>query len=286
MKLYFAPWACSFADHVALIEAGFTFDIERVDLKTKMTASGRDFRTISAKGYVPALVLENGDTLTENVAILDWIANEHPALGVSGALGRTRLLEALAFIATELHPAFKPMWHGGSDDEKKKASAKITSRLEFVAEALQGDYLFGNTLSVADCYLFIMLRWAERFGVTVPDALVRLYRRMATRPAVRSALEREGTPSPAVRENAAKQRFERPINDTAIAAAYYNVNGGSLEFIHTEVPDEYSGHGIATELAYGTFDLLRASGRKAVLKCPFLVSFYTKHPEYADVVVR
>ena len=283
MKLYFAPWACSFAGHVALLEAGLTFDIERVDLKTKATASGRDFRTISAKGYVPALILDDGDMLTENVAILDWIANAHPALGVSGPLGRTRLLEMLAFIATELHPGFKPMGHDGSEDDQRHARAKLTSRFECVAASMQGEYLFGDTPSVADCYLFVMLRWAERFAVPVPDSLVRLQRAMASRPSVRSALERED--GPMVRENPAKKRFERPINDSAIAAAYYSVNAGNLEFIHTEVPDEYSGHGIATELARGTFDLVRASGRKAVLKCPFMVRFYTTHPEYADIVV-
>ena len=199
MKLYFAPWACSFAGHVALLEAGFTFDIERVDLKTKVTASGRDFKTISAKGYVPALILDDGEMLTENVAILDWIANAYPALGAPGQLGRTRLLEALAFIATELHPGFKPMWHDGSDDDKRTARVKLTGRFKFVAASLQGAYLFGDSPSVADCYLFVMLRWAERFAVPVPDSLVRLQRAMAARPSVRSALEREE--GPVVREN-------------------------------------------------------------------------------------
>lgn len=291
MKLYYAPWACSLADHIALIEAGFTFDIERVDLKTKVTASGRDFRTISEKGYVPALVLDNGEMLTENAAILDWIANEYPALGVPGALGRTRQLEALNYIATEIHSAFKPMWHGATDQEKAKARAILEDRFRFIERALQGAYQFGDTLSAADCYLFVMLRWAERFGVTVPGDLHRLRRRMERRPSVQAALEREEGTAPhdrlsaVVRENPAQHRFERPINDTATAAAYYKVANGTLEFIHTEVPNEFSGLGIATELVRGTFDLLRESSRKAVLKCPFMVSFYATHPEYADIVV-
>lgn len=87
-----------------------------------------------------------------------------------------------------------------------------------------------------------------------------------------------------VRENSEQRRFERPIHDTAMAAAYYRLADGKLVFIHTEVPTEFSGLGIATELARGTFDLLRQSGRKAVLRCPFMVHFFVKHPEYADIV--
>lgn len=88
-----------------------------------------------------------------------------------------------------------------------------------------------------------------------------------------------------VRENAAQHRFERQIHDGVVAAAYYRDAGGKLVFIHTEVPSEFSGQGIATELARGTFDLLRQSGRKAVLTCPFMVHFLNTHPEYRDVVV-
>lgn len=87
-----------------------------------------------------------------------------------------------------------------------------------------------------------------------------------------------------VRENPREHRFERPIHDAAMAAAYYRLTEGRLVFIHTEVPSEFSGQGIATELARGTFDLLRESGRKATLVCPFMVHFYAAHPEYADVV--
>jgi len=114
MKLYYSPLACSLADHIALREAGFAFDLERVDLKTRRTETGRDFHEVSAKGYVPVLVLGDGEIITENVAVLDWIATAAPALAVDGPLGRTRMLEALTYITTEIHRAFKPMWHGGS----------------------------------------------------------------------------------------------------------------------------------------------------------------------------
>lgn len=290
MKLYYSPLACSLADHIALIEAGMVFDAERVNLKTKQTATGKDFRTINPKGYVPALVLDTGEIITENVALLDWIAHQHPSLGAPGPLGRTRLLEKLAFIATELHPNFKAMWHDGSEKAKADARTKLAERFEFLGASAAGGFLFGNVLSVADCYLYVMLLWAERFGVAAPDNLVRLRTRMEARESVQAAMKAEGwnasdtRSTAAVRENSERSRFERPIHDGAIAAAYYKAGDGRMEFVHTEVPPEFSGRGIATELARGTFDLLRETGRKASLSCPFMIHFYSAHPEYSDVI--
>ena len=106
MKLYLAPGACSLADHIALHEAGLAFERVRVDLRAKRTEDGRDFNEINPKGYVPALVLDDGQLLTENVAILCWVAERAPELAPDGELGRIRLLEMLAFIATELHKPF------------------------------------------------------------------------------------------------------------------------------------------------------------------------------------
>ncbi|MET0275028.1 MAG: glutathione binding-like protein [Phenylobacterium sp.] len=192
MKLYYAPGACSLADHIALLDVGQAFEAEAVDIRTKRTASGVDFREIAPKGYVPALVLEDGQTITENIAVLDWIADQHPVLRPKGPLGRTRLIEMLAFISTEIHRAFKPMWHGGGELEKQQARETAADLFRFVAGQMRGDYLFGAELSAADCYLFVMLRWAERFGVEAPQALLALQRRMEARPSVRAALQQEG----------------------------------------------------------------------------------------------
>lgn len=293
LKLYFAPGACSLSDHIALLEAGAEFEAVAVDIKTKRTADGEDFLAINPKGYVPALVLDDCEILTENIAVLDWIADQYPQLRRHGTLSRTRQLEMLAFISTELHRAFKPMWHGGEAD-KAKAREELAGLFKLAAAQMMGDYVFGDELTVADCYLFVMLRWADKLGVAVPDELLKLQWRMEQRPAVRTALAREEAARPRkaslqmsgeVSENAAEHRFERPIHDDAIAAAYYRADGDSLVFVHTEVPHEFSGQGIASELARGTFDLLRRSGRKAVLKCPFMVHFYNQHPDYRDVVI-
>ncbi|MFT3811353.1 MAG: glutathione S-transferase C-terminal domain-containing protein [Micropepsaceae bacterium] len=192
MKLYYLPGACSLADHIALHEAGAPFERERVDLKTRTTETGADFLAINPKGYVPALVLESGETLSENIAVLDWIAGQYPQLGVPGALGRTRLLEALAFISTEIHRSFKPMWHGGSEAELARARTAISALFDLLAAGRDADYLFGPRPSVADFYLFVMLLWAERFAVPVPERFAALRTRMMARPAAQRAMRDEG----------------------------------------------------------------------------------------------
>lgn len=192
MKLYYSPLACSLADHIALLEAGVAFDSERVDLRTRRTASGGDLADVTAKPYVPVLVLDDGRVLTENIAILDWIAGSFPSLAAPGELGRTRTLEALAFISTEIHRQFKPMWHAGGEGEKARAARTITGLFGMLADGQAGDFLFGEKPGVADFYLFVMLLWAERFGVDVPLPLADLRARLRQRPAVQNAMQNEG----------------------------------------------------------------------------------------------
>ncbi len=192
MKLYYAPGACSLADHIALHEAGLSFEHEKVDLKAKRTEAGVDYATINPKGYVPALTLDSGETLSENIAILDWIAHQDTALKPSGELGHTHLLMALAFISTEIHKGFKPFFADASDDEKAKAGATILKRMGYLADTMQGDFLYGPDVSTADCYLFVMLLWAQKNGIDVPAKLAAFRDRMAKRPAVQKAMTHEG----------------------------------------------------------------------------------------------
>jgi glutathione S-transferase len=198
MKLYLAPGACSLADHIALHEAGLEFDRVKVDLKTGLTEDGRDYARINPKGYVPALEFDDGDLLTENIAILSMIADKAPDLLPTGPLGRFRLLEMLAFISTEIHKAFKPFFKPDATAAEKAAAAdQLAKRFAYLAGQMKGDYLFGK-FTVADPYLFVMCLWAQKNGVALPDPLPAFVTRMKARPAVRLALEHEGLTEPAV----------------------------------------------------------------------------------------
>jgi glutathione S-transferase len=192
MKLYYVPGACSLSDHIALHEAGLDATFEKVDLKTRTTQTGADYLAINPKGYVPALVLDDGEIVTENIAILSWIAAQAPALAPTGPLAATRLLEALAYISTEVHHGFKPFVHGGSKEDRAKAADATFKRFELIAKSLVGPYLFGSRFTVADCYLFVMLTWARRLDVSVPPALAQYFERVMEREAVRRSLAEEG----------------------------------------------------------------------------------------------
>jgi glutathione S-transferase len=191
MKLYFAPGACSLADHIALHEGEFKFERVKVDLKEKRTENGEDFTKINPKGYVPALALESGDILTENVAILTWIADQVPGLAPTGTLSRYRLLEMLAFISTELHKQFKPFFANGSDEAKDAARQLLTKRFKYLKGRMNGDFLF-EKMTVADCYLFTMLNWTNRPSVAINHGLEDYFEKIKARPAVQLALKHEG----------------------------------------------------------------------------------------------
>jgi len=191
MKLYYAPGACSLADHIALHEAGLPFEHEKVDLKLKRTESGADFSQINPKGYVPALTLDTGETLTENIAILDWIAHQDTALKPSGPMGHTHLLEALAYISTEIHKAFKPFFSGAGEEEKAKAGEIIRRRFSYLADTMKGELLFGSDVSVADFYLFVMLLWAQKNGIEPPEKLTAFRDKMMKLSSVTTAMTHE-----------------------------------------------------------------------------------------------
>lgn len=168
-----------------------TFDRVRVDLKTKLTETGQKFEEINPKGYVPTLEMDDGEILTENVAILSWIAQRKPSLAPTGDTGTPRLLEMLAFISTEIHKQFARVFKPSCDAEATAALAKIAQRFELLVSMLKGDYLFGAQASVADAYLFTMLLWAEKVGLDLPSTLKDFAQRMRARPAVQFALKHE-----------------------------------------------------------------------------------------------
>lgn len=199
MKLYYSPGACSLSPHIALKEAGLPFDLVKVDLKAKTLADGGDYKTVNPKGQVPALALDNGEVLTEGPVIVQMIADKAPAAKLAppnGTPERYRLQEWLNFISTELHKSFSPLFQPAlSDDTKQFFKDRIMSRLAHVNDALAGkDYLTGSSFSVADGYLFTILRWAEgmKLDISALKNLAAYKARVAARPKVQEALVAEG----------------------------------------------------------------------------------------------
>jgi glutathione S-transferase len=198
MKLYFSPGACSLADHIAMHEAGLDFKWVKVDLKTKRTEDGADFNQINPKSYVPTVEFDDGEILTENVAILSWVADMAPKLTPQGKFGHLRLLEALAFISSELHKGFKPFFSPDATDlDKKAAGETLAKRFGYLAARMKGDYLFGEQFTVADAYLFVMCLWAQKNGLSLPEPLPAFVKQMQTRAAVQMAMRHEGLTEPA-----------------------------------------------------------------------------------------
>lgn len=200
MKLYYAPGACSLSPHISLREAGVSFDLERVDLASRKTASGEDFSKINPKGYVPALRLDDGEVLTEGAAMVQFIADKYPAAGlapVNGTLERVRLQEHLNFIASKLHKAFSPLFNPSTSGEAKQAAvASIARRLDHFERVL-GDgrlYLLGERFSVADAYLFTVASWAGPTGIGLDrwPKVAAFVARVAARPSAQAAMRAEG----------------------------------------------------------------------------------------------
>jgi len=198
MKLYFSPFACSLSPHIALQEAGLPYELVRVDMKSKTTEDGDDFLAINPKGYVPALLLDDGQLLTEGPAIVQYIADLNPAAALApsqGTFARYRLQEWLNFISTELHKQFSPLFTPNPSPELKASThAKIKARVALLEQALQdGPYLLGAQFSVADGYAFTVLNWARsvRLDLGQFPAVLAYRARIAERPAVKAALARE-----------------------------------------------------------------------------------------------
>jgi glutathione S-transferase len=199
MKLYYKAGACSLASHIVLEESGLPYETEAVDLKTKVTTSGADFTQINAKGYVPALVLDTGELLTEGPAILQYLADRVPEkklVPADGTLERYRLQSWLTFIGTELHRSCTPFFSPASGDAWKAAAmANLERRLDYTNGELAGKaYLLGDGFSVADAYLFTVLSWMPYVKIDLSrwSNLTAFQARVAARPAVHAALKAEG----------------------------------------------------------------------------------------------
>ncbi|PKO36880.1 MAG: glutathione transferase GstA [Betaproteobacteria bacterium HGW-Betaproteobacteria-6] len=199
MKLYYATGACSLSPHIVLSELGLPYELVKVELSTHLTADGQDYTAINPKGYVPALLLDDGQLLTEGPAIVQYLADQKPAAGLlppAGTLERTRVQEWLTFIGTEVHKNFSPLFNpNAAADWKAAAMANIERRFGFVEKALAGrDYLTGANFCVADAYLFTVVNWTRfvKIDLTPWPTLAAFHQRVMGRPAVQKALREEG----------------------------------------------------------------------------------------------
>ena len=195
MKLFFAPEFSSLADHIALREAGLAFELAEVDLESKLLRDGGSYLDINPKGQVPALKFDDGEVLTENVAILAWVADRAPHLAPSGELGRYRLLEMLSFIASEIHKRF-PIYLSLPEDAREAIGADIVRWFNLAGARLERGYLFGSAFSVADAYLFVMARGALQMDFPLGERYRDYVARIEARPAVQAALSRERAQPP------------------------------------------------------------------------------------------
>ncbi|MES2141427.1 MAG: glutathione transferase GstA [Pseudomonadota bacterium] len=199
MKLFYKPGACSLSPHIVLCEIGLDFTLEKVDLVKKKTESGENYLSINPKGQVPALLLDDGSLLTEGVAIVLYLADHVPnckLIAPAPNMLRYHTIEWLAYIATELHKGFSPLFNQKTPDEYKSiVRGNLEKQFNYLDLVLHdSQYLQGNSFSLADAYLFTILRWgfAMQFDINQKRCLSDYFDRVAKRPAVEAALVAEG----------------------------------------------------------------------------------------------
>jgi glutathione S-transferase len=199
MKLYYSPGACSLSPHIALLEAGLPYDLVKVDLRAKKIENGDDYLKVNPKGQVPALVMDNGELLTEGPVIVQIIADKAAGKNLAPSRDSTeryKLQEWLNYITGELHKNFGPMFSPVlGDDAKAFFKDRVMGKFKYVDSVIAGrDYLMGKQFTVADGYLFTMLTWADRlkFDLSAMPNLLAYKARVAARPKVQEALTKEG----------------------------------------------------------------------------------------------
>ena len=199
MKLYYSPGACSLSPHIALLEAGLPYDLVKVDLRAKKVENGDDYLKVNPKGQVPALVMDNGELLTEGPVIVQIIADKAAGKNLApsrDSAERYKLQEWLNYITGELHKNFGPMFSPVLADEAKAFFRdRVMGKFKYLEGVMADrDYLMGKQFTVADGYLFTMLTWADRmkFDLSAMPNLLAYKARIAARPKVQEALAKEG----------------------------------------------------------------------------------------------
>ncbi len=198
MQLYYSPGACSLASHITAREAGVNIELKRADTKTKKLEDGSDYYAINSKGAVPALKLDNGQVLTEGVAIMQYLGDQKPESGVvpkAGTFERYRVQEWLNYITSEVHKTFSPLWGDNAPEVKAYAQKNLEKKFDWLDKQLTGKkYLTGDTFTAADAYLFAVVNWVNVLSIDISKwpALKAFQERVAARPKVQEAMAAEG----------------------------------------------------------------------------------------------
>lgn len=191
MDFYHAPGSSSQATHIMLHEAALNFRPLKVDIFSHSLEDGSDFTRINPNGYVPALMLGDGSLLTESVAILDWLTGRTRAIP-SDEGARILHLQILAFLSSEVHKSFIPLFF--TDDQQELAILRLTleARLLWIGGRVKGPYLFGETFSGSDAMLYVMLRWARMVDLACPPVFDAFIESVEQRSSVHRTLADEG----------------------------------------------------------------------------------------------
>lgn len=199
MKLYYKPGACSLAPHIVACEAGLPVDLISVDLIQKKLDDGADYFAVNPNGYVPALDIGEGPVLTEASVIVQYLADQKPEARLmpqAGMVERYRAQQWLAFIATELHKQFSPLFKPNTPDATKDIQKELLAkRFGFLDEALAGKtYLMGESFTAPDAYAFTVLSWADRLKLDMSafENIARFKAAVSARAGVQQALREEG----------------------------------------------------------------------------------------------
>jgi glutathione S-transferase len=199
MKLFYMKGACSLASYISLIEAGAKFEGVEVDHATHRARDGENLNVVNGKGYVPVLRLDSGAVLTENVAVLSYIGDLNPGAKLAppeGTFERYQLLEFLAYIGSEIHKNFGPLFDPkGSEDVKRFVRGNLNKRMGWLEQALGSrPFLMGTQFTVADAYLYVVLSWSTHVGIDLSQwpALEAHNERVGARPSAVAARKAEG----------------------------------------------------------------------------------------------
>lgn len=187
MDFYYFPTSSSQAAHILLHETALAHVAHQVDIFTGTMEDGQPYAQVNPNGYVPALLFPDGRLLTENVALLDWIASRAGLSPVDEA-GRTRQLQLLAFLSTEVHKPFVRLFFAADEGERAELRTSLVQRFGWLGLQQQGEHMLGAEFSAVDAFAYGMLRWAATHGIEVPTGLTALARRVESRTAVQAVL--------------------------------------------------------------------------------------------------